>query len=256
MPWLSSVCAGSPELPPAPPAQPCSPATHSSPQRSTFLCPLGGKIQFSILAGKKSWLRNEGSWPVPTRGTTTGMGRERGLRERDGSHKRSRNHSWKLRERTPLFSKAGTLCQKGTFSGYCVRSSKPANCVRILPEICMFLTEKTKTDVAHIETILRWHVNLRKNYSKPLRFDETSSADIGWLNLNSSFRKRTWTSWGKKCSKFHRYKECTTKWVTHFVEQTCSTDYHTVFRCAEAGQISGFDPLPRKIRCRSARKKA
>ena len=44
--------------------------------------------------------------------------------------------------------------------------------------------------------------------------------------------------------------------VTHSVEQTCSTDYHTVFRSAEEGQISGFDPLQRKIRCRSARKKA
>ena len=44
--------------------------------------------------------------------------------------------------------------------------------------------------------------------------------------------------------------------VTHFVEQTCSTDYHTVFRCAEEDQISSFDPLQHKIRCRSARKKA
>jgi len=44
--------------------------------------------------------------------------------------------------------------------------------------------------------------------------------------------------------------------LTHFEEQTCSTDYHTVFGCAEEGQISGFDPLPRKIRCRSGRKKA
>jgi len=51
------------------------------------------------------------------------------------------------------------------------------------------------------------------------------------------------------------YKYCTTKGVTHFVEQTCTTDYHTVFRCAEEGQISGFDPLPRKNRCQSARKK-
>ena len=44
----------------------------------------------------------------------------------------------------------------------------------------------------------------------------------------------------------------------HFVEQTCSTDYYRVFRCAEEGQISDFDPLPRKIRCRSgsARKKS
>jgi len=56
--------------------------------------------------------------------------------------------------------------------------------------------------------------------------------------------------------EFHRYKECTTKWVTHFVEQTCDTDYHTVFRCAEEGQISAFDPLQRKIRCRSARKES
>jgi len=46
----------------------------------------------------------------------------------------------------------------------------------------------------------------------------------------------------------------TTKLVTHFVEQTCSTDYHRVFRCSEEGQISGFDPLPWKNRCRSARK--
>ena len=35
--------------------------------------------------------------------------------------------------------------------------------------------------------------------------------------------------------------------------ETCSTDYHTVFRCAEEGQISDFDPFPRKIRCRSVR---
>jgi len=71
-------------------------------QRPTFLWPLGGKIEFAVLAGKKSWLRNEGSWPVLTRGTTTGIGREQELRERDGSHKRSQNYSRKLRERTPL----------------------------------------------------------------------------------------------------------------------------------------------------------
>ena len=41
-----------------------------------------------------------------------------------------------------------------------------------------------------------------------------------------------------------------------FRRANCSTDYHTVFCCAEEGQISGFDPLPRKIRCWSARKKA
>jgi len=42
----------------------------------------------------------------------------------------------------------------------------------------VFLTEKTKTDFAHIKTILNLHVNLRKNYSKPLRFDdEISSAE-------------------------------------------------------------------------------
>ena len=33
----------------------------------------------------------------------------------------------------------------------------------------------------------------------------------------------------KNVPKFHRFKYCTTKWVIHFVEQTCSTDYHTVF---------------------------
>ena len=60
----------------------------------------------------------------------------------------------------------------------------------------------------------------------------------------------------KNVLKFHRYKYCTTKWVTHFVEQACSTDYHTVFRCVEEGQIPGFDPLLRKISCWSARKKA
>jgi len=32
--------------------------------------------------------------------------------------------------------------------------------------------------------------------------------------------------------------------------------YHRVFRYVEEGQISGFDPLPRKIRCRSAGMKA
>jgi len=38
----------------------------------------------------------------PPRDATTGMGRERELREHDGSHKRSRNYSRELRERTPL----------------------------------------------------------------------------------------------------------------------------------------------------------
>jgi len=97
MPWWSAVLAGSPKLPPPPPAQPCSPATRSSPQRPTLLKP-----KFALLAGRKSWLRNEGSWPVPPRGTTTGMGRERELRKCDGSYKRSRKYSRKPRERTPL----------------------------------------------------------------------------------------------------------------------------------------------------------
>jgi len=46
----------------------------------------------------------KGADQSPPRGTqaTTGRGRERELRERDGSHKRSRNYSRKLRERTPL----------------------------------------------------------------------------------------------------------------------------------------------------------
>ena len=101
------------------------------------------------------------------------------------------------------FSKAGTLCQQVTFRATVFVRSKPVNSVKILPAMFMFLTEKTKTDFAHTsnETILNWHVKLQKNYSKPLRFDETSSADIGWLNLKSSFRKRTLTSWGEKCSK-------------------------------------------------------
>jgi len=102
MPWWSSVWTVPLKPPPAPPAQPCSPATRSSPQRPTFLWTLGGNIEFSVLARKKSWLQNEGSWQVPSRGTTTRMGRERELRERDSSHKRSWNHSRQLRERTPL----------------------------------------------------------------------------------------------------------------------------------------------------------
>jgi len=67
---------------------------HSSdPCEKNWVCCLGGK---------KSWFRNKGSWPVPPRGDTTGMGRERELRERDGSHQRSRNYSWELRKRSPL----------------------------------------------------------------------------------------------------------------------------------------------------------
>ena len=49
------------------------------------------------------------------------------------------------------------------------------------------------------------------------------------------------------------------KWVTQFVEQTCSTDYHRVFRYAEEGprwqnmlQVNRYT----KFRCRSPRKKA
>jgi len=63
---------------------------------------LGRKNQVCCFGGKKSRLRNEGSWPVPPWGDTTGVGRERELREHDGSHKRSRNYSRKLRECTPL----------------------------------------------------------------------------------------------------------------------------------------------------------
>jgi len=91
--------------------------------------------------------------------------------------------------------------KRSCFAGTVFARSKPTNWVRILPKMFMFLTENTKTDFLHIETILNWHVNLRKNFSKPLLFDETSSADIGWLNLNRSFQKRTLTSWGEKWSK-------------------------------------------------------
>ena len=45
--------------------------------------------------------------------------------------------------------------------------------------------------VQNIETILSWHVNLRKNYLKPPLFVETSSVRYWWSNLNDSFRKRT-----------------------------------------------------------------
>jgi len=75
----------------------------------------------------------------------------------------------------------------------------------------------------------------------------------------SQFKRLPRLTWGKKCSKIPYVQVLyydSTKWVTHLIEQTCSTDYHTVFRCAEEGQISGFDPLPYKIRGWSARKKA
>jgi len=75
MPWWSAVWAGSPELIPRAP----STAMFGN---HTFLWPLGGQIEFAVLAGQKSWLRNEGSWPVPPRGTTTRKGRELELWER------------------------------------------------------------------------------------------------------------------------------------------------------------------------------
>jgi hypothetical protein len=43
------------------------------------------------------------------------------------------------------------------------------------------------------------------------------------------------------------------KWVTQFVEQTCSTDYHRVFRCAKEGRNTFKVNIYSKIRCRSAR---
>jgi len=46
------------------------------------------------------------------RGTTTGMGRERESRERDGSHKCSRNYSREPRERKPLIMKGYERCSK------------------------------------------------------------------------------------------------------------------------------------------------
>ena len=52
--------------------------------------------------GGKKIMTLKGWWLVSPRGTTTGFGRERVWRERYGSHKRSRNYSRKLRERTPL----------------------------------------------------------------------------------------------------------------------------------------------------------
>jgi len=66
---------------------------HQIVRRSFDPCEKQSNVQF--LQEKKSWLRNEGSWPVPPRGNTTGMGRERELRV-------SQNYSPELRERTPL----------------------------------------------------------------------------------------------------------------------------------------------------------
>jgi len=60
------------------------------------------KSNFLFRRGKNRDFETKGVWPVPSRGTTTGMGSQRKSRQRDGSHKRSRNHSRKLRERTPL----------------------------------------------------------------------------------------------------------------------------------------------------------
>ena len=52
------------------------------------------------------------------------------------------------------------------------------------------------------------------------------------------------------------YESCTTKLVTKLVEETCSTDYHRILRCAEEGQIPAFRSRCAKIRCQSAQKKA
>jgi len=100
--WLSSVWAGSPEPPPRAPSATMFARHPFLPATSDILLTLGRKNRICCFGGGKSWLRNEGSWPVPSRGTTTGMGGERELRERDGSHRRSRNYSRKLRERTQL----------------------------------------------------------------------------------------------------------------------------------------------------------
>jgi len=102
MPWWSDVWAGSPELPHRAPSAAMFASHAFLLATSDIPLTLGRKNRVWSFGGKKSWLRNEGSWPVPPRGSTTGMGRERELRERDGAHKRSRNYSRKLRGRTPL----------------------------------------------------------------------------------------------------------------------------------------------------------
>jgi len=55
------------------------------PNRPTFLRPSEEKPSLLFWREKKSWLRNKGRRLVPPRGDTTGMERERELRERDGS---------------------------------------------------------------------------------------------------------------------------------------------------------------------------
>jgi len=117
MPWWSAVWGGSPELPPRAPSAAMLashtflPATSDisltlvfglgSLGRENRICCFGGKKNHDLEKAHKQ-IRNEGSWTVSLRATTTGMGKEREFRERDGSHKRSRKYSRKLRERTPL----------------------------------------------------------------------------------------------------------------------------------------------------------
>ena len=86
------------------------------------------------------------------------------------------------------------------------------------------------------QSCLRWHTALCRRSAHNSYTDNFTSQVTASFNLGR-----------KNVPNFHRYKYCTTKWVTNFVEQTCSTDYCTVFRCAEEGQISGFDPLQRKF---------
>jgi len=103
MPWWSVVRTGSPELPPRAPSIAMFRQPHVPPRNVRHSSdPWEEKSNLLFWRGKKLWIWNEGSWPVPPRATTTGMGRERELRERDSSHKHSRNYFWKLRERTPL----------------------------------------------------------------------------------------------------------------------------------------------------------
>ena len=75
------------------------------PATSDIPLTLGRKNRIGCFGGIKNLdFEMKGADQSPPRGTqaTTGRGRERELRERDGSHKRSRNYSRKLRERTPL----------------------------------------------------------------------------------------------------------------------------------------------------------
>jgi len=70
------------------------------------------------------------------------MGRERELREHDGSHKRSRNYSRKLRESTPLIcAGAGSTAFSCSFRTTAQGGAEPVVCVRFPRTRCALLVD-------------------------------------------------------------------------------------------------------------------